>query len=126
MTMMLASKAFYFEDNVDQAQSPSPVSAPATKPISKGKLGTVPICNKNGAGSATDRKGAVHRQIDEAQYAECKEYRDTRKGVTQPLPDRADIDIANRHEESHDERQNDRPQNETASSAHFARLRVWG
>ena len=71
-------------------------------------------------------KGAVHGQVDEAQYAEGQEYRDTRQRVTQALPDRADIDIANRHEESHDERQNDRPQNETASSAHFARLRVWG
>ena len=116
-------QAFNFEDDVDERGRQAGQRA-GDEAHHNGELGAVPVHDEDGAGGAADGKSAVHRQVDKAKHAEGHEYGDARQRVTQPLADCADVDVAERHEKTHDDRQQDAAQNETLIGAQGGGLRL--
>ena len=106
-------QAFDFEDNIDERGRQAGHSA-SRKGRDHRHLGPDAADNKNRADSATNGKGAIHGQIYESQDAEGNEYADAGERIAQSLPDRADIDIAERHEAGYDNGHDDATRQEPA------------
>ena len=97
MTIMLASKPLNFEDDVDQGGRQASPRA-GDEAHQNGEFGAVSIDDEDGAGGPAHRESAIDGEIDEAQNAKGDEDSDAGQGVAEPLPNRADIDVAERHE----------------------------
>ena len=98
-------QAFNLEDDVNQRGGQAGAGA-GGESRQDGDLGANTGYDEHGADRAPDGKSAINSQIDETQDAESEEDADASERVAQALPNRADVDIADGHEEGDDHGQN--------------------